>query len=100
MKTLFGDKVGELCGDVREGNNSDDGLFEDDKEVLPAGYIIFVTKKATVEKAGKDYEETILQVQEGLTLKVMQELDARVELEKQTPKEAAAAYLKSAGYVG
>ena len=75
-------------------------ILEDDKEVFPAGNIIFVTKKATVEKAGKDYEETILQVQEGLTLKVMQELDARVELEKQTPKEAAAAYLKSAGYVG
>jgi osmoprotectant transport system substrate-binding protein len=75
-------------------------ILEDDKEVFPAGNIIFVTKKATAEKAGKDYEETILQVQEGLTLKVMQELDARVELEKQTPKEAAAAYLRSAGYVG
>ncbi|MET0558649.1 MAG: glycine betaine ABC transporter substrate-binding protein [Solirubrobacterales bacterium] len=73
-------------------------ILEDDKEVFPAGNIIFVTKKATAEKAGPDYEKTILQVQEGLDLKVMQELDARVELEKQTPKEAAAAYLKSAGY--
>jgi osmoprotectant transport system substrate-binding protein len=74
-------------------------ILEDDKEVFPAGNIIFVTKKSTAEKAGPDYEKTILQVQEGLDLKVMQELDARVELEKQTPKEAAAAYLKSAGYV-
>ena len=38
-------------------------------------------------------------MQEGLDLKVMQELDARVELEKETPKEAAKAYLESAGYI-
>jgi osmoprotectant transport system substrate-binding protein len=75
-------------------------ILEDDKEVFPAGNVIFLTKQSTAEKAGPDYEKTIVEVQEGLTLEVMQELDARVELEKQTPKEAAAAYLKSAGYVG
>jgi osmoprotectant transport system substrate-binding protein len=75
-------------------------ILEDDKHVFPAGNIIFVTTPAVVKKAGADYEKTIVQVQKGLTLPVMQELDARVELEKQTPKEAAAAYLKSAGYVG
>jgi osmoprotectant transport system substrate-binding protein len=75
-------------------------ILEDDKEVFPAGNVIFVTKKSVAEKAGPDYEKTILQVQEGLDLKVMQELDARVELEKETPKQAAAAYLESAGYIG
>jgi len=75
-------------------------ILEDDKEVFPAGNVIFVTEKSTAEKAGPDFEKTIVEVQEGLTLEVMQELDARVELEKQTPKEAAAAYLESAGYVG
>jgi osmoprotectant transport system substrate-binding protein len=75
-------------------------ILEDDKHVFPAGNVIFVTKKSTAEKAGPDYEKTILEVQKGLTLPVMQELDARVELEKQTPKEAAASYLESAGYVG
>jgi glycine betaine/choline ABC-type transport system substrate-binding protein len=74
-------------------------ILDDDKHVFPAGNVIFVTKLSTFEKAGHDYEFTILQVQTGLTLGVMQELDARVELEKQTPKEAAAAYLKSAGFV-
>ena len=74
-------------------------ILEDDKHVFPAGNIIFVTSKKVAEKAGPDYEATILNVQQGLTLKVMQELDARVELEKQTPKEAAAAYLEAAGYV-
>jgi len=75
-------------------------ILEDDKEVFPAGNIIFVTDRAVAEEAGPDFEETILAVQEGLDLKVMQELDARVELEKETPKAAAKAYLESAGYVG
>src|SRR3954452_16396355 len=75
-------------------------ILEDDKEVFPAGNVIFVTKKAVAEEAGPDYEKTILQVQEGLDLKVVQELDARVELEKETPKAAAKAYLESAGYTG
>ncbi|MGN6201101.1 MAG: ABC transporter substrate-binding protein [Solirubrobacterales bacterium] len=74
-------------------------ILEDDKEVFPAGNVIFVTKKSVAEEAGPDYEKTILQVQEGLDLKVVQELDARVELEKETPKQAAKAYLESAGYV-
>jgi osmoprotectant transport system substrate-binding protein len=74
-------------------------ILEDDKKVFPAGNIIFVTSKKVAEKAGPDYEKTILNVQKGLTLEVMQELDARVELEKETPKEAAAAYLEAAGYV-
>jgi osmoprotectant transport system substrate-binding protein len=74
-------------------------ILEDDKKVFPSGNIIFVTSKKVAEKAGPDYEKTILNVQKGLTLEVMQELDARVELEKQTPKEAAAAYLEAAGYV-
>jgi glycine betaine/choline ABC-type transport system substrate-binding protein len=75
-------------------------ILEDDKHVFPAGNVIFVTTPTVVKKAGPDYEKTIVEVQKGLTLPVMQELDARVELEKQTPKQAAAAYLKSAGYTG
>ncbi len=75
-------------------------ILEDDKHVFPAGNIIFVTKASVAEKAGPDYEKTIVDVQKGLTLPVMQELDARVELEKQSPAKAAAAYLKEAGYTG
>jgi glycine betaine/choline ABC-type transport system substrate-binding protein len=74
-------------------------ILEDDKHVFPAGNIIFVTKQSVAEEAGPDYEKTILLVQEGLTLKVMQELDARVELEKETPAAAAKSYLESAEYI-
>jgi osmoprotectant transport system substrate-binding protein len=74
-------------------------ILEDDKHVFPAGNVIFVTSKKVAEEAGPDYQKTIEDVQSGLTLKVMQELDARVELEHKTAEEAAAAYLESAGYV-
>ncbi len=75
-------------------------ILEDDKEVFPAGNVMFVTTEEVANEAGPDLEGTIVEVQEGLTLEVMQELDARVELEKQTAKEAAAAYLSEAGYTG
>jgi osmoprotectant transport system substrate-binding protein len=81
---------------------ADNGKFvilEDDKHVFPAGNVIFVTQKKVAEEAGPDYQKTIENVQSGLTLKVMQELDARVELERKSPAEAASAYLESAGYV-
>lgn len=74
-------------------------ILEDDKHVFPAGNVIFVTSKKVAEEAGPDYQQTIEDVQTGLTLEVMQELDARVELERQSPAEAASAYLESAGYV-
>ena len=75
-------------------------ILEDDKEVFPAGNVIFVTSQKVAKEAGPDYEKTIVQVQEGLTLPVMQELNARVELEKKSAKEVAGEYLKEAGYTG
>jgi osmoprotectant transport system substrate-binding protein len=75
-------------------------ILEDDKEVFPAGNVIFVTTDEVAEEAGPGYEETIVSVQEGLTLPVMQELDARVELEKKSAKEVAGEYLEEAGYTG
>jgi len=74
-------------------------LLKDDKKVFPAGNVIFVHKRATAWEAGSGLELTVQAVQEGLTLKLMQELNARVELEKETPEEAARAYLESGGYI-
>ncbi|MCO5315703.1 MAG: hypothetical protein M9938_06040 [Solirubrobacterales bacterium] len=72
--------------------------LKDDKQVLPAGNVIFLTKQKTIDEAGPDYAATIEKVQEGLTEKVMQELDARVDIDKEKPDQVAAEYLKSAGY--
>lgn len=75
-------------------------VLEDDKHVFPPGNPIFITDQSVVKNAGPDYEKTVVDVQEGLTLPVIQELNARVELEKQSPAKAASSYLKEAGYTG
>ena len=73
-------------------------LLEDDKGVLPAGNVIFISDQKVADEAGPDYQATIEKVQEGLTLEVMQELNARVDLDKEEPAQVAADYLKESGY--
>ena len=46
-----------------------------------------------------DFGETVESVQSNLTLEVMQELNARVDIDKEDPAEAAEAYLKEFGYI-
>jgi osmoprotectant transport system substrate-binding protein len=74
-------------------------LLEDDQGLLPAGNVLFVTTQEVVDEAGPDYQETIEKVQESLTLEVMQELNARVSLDREKPEDVAADYLREAGYV-
>ena len=74
-------------------------LLQDDKGIFPSGNVIWVTDQATVQKAGPDYAATIEKVQKGLTLPVMQELNARVDIDKQDPADVATQYLKEDGYI-
>lgn len=85
--------------DAQLGSGDEYTILEDDKGVLPAGNVIFLTKQSTIDKAGPDYAATIELVQEGLTEKVMQELDARVDLDKEQPAEVAHDYLVAGGYI-
>ena len=71
----------------------------DDKHVFPPGNVTFVARKATVDKAGPDMQKTIELVQQGLTEKVMRELNARVDVDRETPRQAAHDYLKESGYI-
>jgi len=74
-------------------------LLQDDKGIFPAGNPIWVTDQSTVQKAGPDYQATIQKVQGDLTLPVMQELNARVDIDKQEPAAVATEYLKESGYI-
>jgi glycine betaine/choline ABC-type transport system substrate-binding protein len=74
-------------------------LLQDDKGIFPSGNVIWVTDQSTVQKAGPDYQATIQKVQKGLTLPVMQELNARVDIDKQDPAAVATQYLKEDGYI-
>lgn len=74
-------------------------ILEDDQEVFPAGNVIFLATDEIVEEAGPDFEETVKLAQEGLTEEVMQELSARVDLDKENPTDVAKAYLVESGYI-
>ena len=75
-------------------------LLEDDKGMFPPYNSTFVVRSETVEKAGPDLGATIEKVQEGLTAEVMQELNARKDLDKKTPEAVAGEYLKESGLTG
>jgi glycine betaine/choline ABC-type transport system substrate-binding protein len=73
--------------------------LEDDQNVFPAGgNPVFVTDQKTADEAGPDYQETIETVQEGLTEEVMQELSARVDLDREQASAVAGQYLQEEGY--
>lgn len=74
-------------------------LLQDDKHVLTPGYPTWITSQKVAKQAGPDYEKTIEEVQKPLTLDVVRELLARVDIDKQDPADVAHSYLKSAGFV-
>jgi glycine betaine/choline ABC-type transport system substrate-binding protein len=74
-------------------------ILQDDKHVFPPGNATFVARKAIVDKAGPDMQKTIEAVQQGLSQRVMRELNARVEVDRETPRQAAHEYLTEAGYI-
>ena len=66
--------------------------------MLPAGNVIFISDQKVADEAGPDYQATIEKVQQGLTLEAMQELNARVDVDKEKPEDVAAEYLQESGY--
>jgi osmoprotectant transport system substrate-binding protein len=56
-------------------------------------------KDATAQKAGADLAKTIDMIQKPLTDDAMQELDARVDLDKKEPGVVAKEYLSETGLV-
>ncbi len=74
-------------------------LLEDDKGMFPPYNSTLVVRDDVIEKAGGDLEEVVTQVNEGLTDEVMQELNARVDLDKETPEAVAGQYLSESGLV-
>ncbi|HSD81899.1 MAG TPA: glycine betaine ABC transporter substrate-binding protein [Solirubrobacteraceae bacterium] len=69
-------------------------LLEDDKGMFPPYNSTFLVREDVAREAGPDLRKTIDAVNKNLTAEVMQELNARVDLDKDTPAEAATAYLK------
>jgi osmoprotectant transport system substrate-binding protein len=75
-------------------------LLEDDKGMFPPYNSTLVVRNDVIDRAGPDLERTVDIVNKGLTDEVMQELNARVDLDKETPKDVAGQYLEESGLVG
>ena len=86
--------------DAQLFTSSDYVLLEDDQGVLPAGNVTFVASQEAADEAGADFGETIEKVQENLSLEVMQELNARVDIDKEKPEPTRPRqYLEEFGYI-
>jgi glycine betaine/choline ABC-type transport system substrate-binding protein len=74
-------------------------ILDDDKKFFPPYNITFAIRDEALKTIGPDGQKVIEDVQKPLTEKVMQELNARVDVDKQKPEEVAKAYLQSAGFI-
>ena len=75
-------------------------LLEDDRGMFPPYNSTFLVRDEVAERAGESLAQVLEEVQRGLTDEVMQELNARVDLDNEAPEEVAGAYLREAGAVG
>jgi osmoprotectant transport system substrate-binding protein len=73
-------------------------LLDDDKGMFPPYNSTLVVRNDVLAKAGPDFDKVVGEVSKGLTDEVMQELNARVDLDKKTPEVVAGEYLKEAGF--
>jgi glycine betaine/choline ABC-type transport system substrate-binding protein len=83
-------------GDLASGKYA---ILDDDKKFFPPYNITFAIRNEALDTIGPEGQKVIEEVQKPLTEKVMQELNARVDVDKQKPEEVAKAYLESAGFV-
>jgi osmoprotectant transport system substrate-binding protein len=74
-------------------------LLEDDKGMFPPYNPTLVMKQETADAAGPDLAKTIELLQAPLTDDAMQELDARVDLDKKEPAEVAKEFLQETGLI-
>jgi osmoprotectant transport system substrate-binding protein len=75
-------------------------LLDDDKGMFPPYNSTLVMKDATAAEAGPDLPKALRQIQEQLTDENMQELNARVDLDRKDPAEVAKEYLTETGLIG
>ncbi|HYF25824.1 MAG TPA: glycine betaine ABC transporter substrate-binding protein [Baekduia sp.] len=74
-------------------------LLDDDRSIFPPYNVSLVTRDETLQQAGGSFRQVIALVQRGLTTEVMQELNSRVDLDKEQPADVARQYLTEAGYL-
>jgi glycine betaine/choline ABC-type transport system substrate-binding protein len=74
-------------------------VLDDDKSIFPPYNISFTVRDSAAKKLGPEGQKVITDVQEYMTESIMQELNARVVIDKEEPAAVAADYLKNFGFV-
>jgi glycine betaine/choline ABC-type transport system substrate-binding protein len=72
--------------------------LDDDKKFFPPYNVTFNVRNEALKNLGSEGQKVIEDVQKPLTEKVMQELNARVDIDKQKPAAVAKSYLQQAGF--
>jgi glycine betaine/choline ABC-type transport system substrate-binding protein len=88
-----------FTSDAQLANSDKYTVLVDDKELIPSGNVIFIASKKVADEAGPDFGDTIQKVQGNLTLDVIRELNARVDIDKEKPSDVAHDYLQQSGYI-
>jgi glycine betaine/choline ABC-type transport system substrate-binding protein len=73
-------------------------VLEDDGKLFPPYNVSLVVNDKAAAAAGPDLPRIVAQVQQDLSTKVMQELNSRVDLDKEKPADVAREYLQQFGY--
>ena len=75
-------------------------VLDDDKSIFPPYNISFTVRDDAAEKLGAAGQKVITDVQKYMTEEIMQELNARVDIDKDEPAAVAADYLENFGFTG
>ncbi|WP_027007453.1 glycine betaine ABC transporter substrate-binding protein [Conexibacter woesei] len=91
--------VGEVFTTDGQIKAQNEVLLQDDKQLFPPYNAVLLATTKVADAAGPDFATTIDKVTAGLTLPVMQELNSRVDLDKQTPAAVAREYLTESHFI-
>jgi glycine betaine/choline ABC-type transport system substrate-binding protein/ABC-type proline/glycine betaine transport system permease subunit len=91
--------VGEVFTTDGQIKAQNEVLLQDDKQLFPPYNAVLLATTKVADAAGPDFQATVDKVTAGLTLPVMQELNSRVDLDKQTPAAVAREYLTESHFI-
>jgi glycine betaine/choline ABC-type transport system substrate-binding protein len=73
-------------------------VLDDDKSIFPPYNISLTVRDSVAKQLGPEGQKVITDVQKYMTEPIMQELNARVDIDKKEPADVAADYLKNFGF--
>lgn len=82
-------------GDLKSGKYV---VLDDDKKFFPPYNITFGVRDSVAKKLGPEGQALIENIQKNMTNEVLQELNARVVIDKEKPEDVAELYLDKFGY--